>query len=424
MSRSVVAGRPRGCGAVVRWCSPAAVGWEMRAEVLPEVDEPAPQSAETVERGAYLARAGNCMACHTARGGEAYAGGRAIETPFGTVYAGNLTPEPATGLGRWSAEAFRRALHEGRSRDGRLLYPVFPYTHTTLVSDDDSDALYAFLRTVPPVVKPTPDHVLRWPVNTQAALAVWRLLYFESGRFQPETRQTAEWNRGAYLARGLAHCSACHSARDVLGGSSLGRALACRADARSPLAGAVVARSRRRPAWPTGRWLNIADLLQQRGQRAVPPPWGRWPRWCSMARSTWSATDLEAMAVFLKDVPIQAEPLSRWKAAEPSSWHWAKSSTSSSALPAMADQGQGAAGAYPALAGNRSVVMDAPVNAVQAVLAGGFAPATAGNPQPYGMPPFRTLLTDTEIAAVASFIRQSWGNRASPVAPQDVQRLR
>ena len=128
------------------------VVWELQGEPLPEVGAPeglAQVGAETVARGAYLARAGNCMACHTARGGEAYAGGRPIETPFGTVYASNLTPDPATGLGRWSAQAFRRALHEGRSRDGRLLYPVFPYTHTTLVSDDDSDALYAFLRTLP-----------------------------------------------------------------------------------------------------------------------------------------------------------------------------------------------------------------------------------------------------------------------------------
>ncbi len=398
------------------------VGWEMRAEVLPEVGETAPPSAGTVERGAYLARAGNCMACHTARGGEAYAGGRAIETPFGTVYAGNLTPEPATGLGRWSAEAFRRALHEGRSRDGRLLYPVFPYTHTTLVSDDDSDALYAFLRTVPPVVKPAPDHVLRWPVNTQAALAVWRLLYFESGRFQPETRQTAEWNRGAYLSRGLAHCSACHSARDVLGGSASGERWR---------AGLMpdrhwLAPSLRDPAQAgVGAWsvADIADLLQH-GVNAQSTAMGPMAEVVFDGTQYLERADLEAMAVFLKDVPIHVEPLSRWKAAEPEQLALGAHLYEQQCAACHGDQGQGAAGAYPSLAGNRSVVMDAPVNAVQAVLAGGFAPATAGNSRPYGMPPFRTLLTDNEIAAVASFIRQSWGNQASPVAPQDVQRLR
>ena len=398
------------------------VGWEMRAEVLPEVSATAPQSIETVERGAYLARAGNCLACHTARGGEAYAGGRAIDTPFGTVYASNLTPDPATGLGRWSVDAFRRALHEGRSRDGRLLYPVFPYTHTTLVSNEDSDALYAFLRTVPPVVRPTPDPVLSWPVNTQAALAVWRLLYFESGRFQTDTRQTAEWNRGAYLARGLAHCSACHSARDVLGGSSLGQRWR---------AGLMpdrhwLAPSLRDPAqagvaeWSVG---EIADLLQN-GVNAHATAMGSMAEVVFDGTQYLARTDLEAMAVFLKNVPIQVEPLSKWKAAEPQQLALGEKLYEQQCAACHGDQGQGAAGAYPALAGNRSVVMDAHTNAVQAVLAGGFAPVTAGHPQPYGMPPFRTLLTDTEIAAVASFIRQSWGNRAGPVAPQDVQRLR
>ena len=421
MSRSVLR-VALGMAAVSFVVLAGAVGWEMRAGVLPEVGETAPQGIETVERGAYLARAGNCLACHTARGGEAYAGGRAIDTPFGTVYAGNLTPEPATGLGRWSAEAFRRALHEGRSRDGRLLYPVFPYTHTTLVSDDDSDALYAFLRTVPPVVKPTPEHVLRWPVNTQAALAVWRLLYFESGRFQPDTRQTAEWNRGAYLARGLAHCSACHSARDVLGGSLSGE----RWRAGLMPDGHWLAPSLRDPAqagvaaWSVG---DIADLLQH-GANAQSTAMGPMAEVVFDGTQHLRRTDLEAMAVFLKDLPTQAEPLTGWKAADPEQLALGEQLYDQQCAACHGDQGQGAAGAYPALAGNRSVLMDAHTNAVQAVLAGGFAPATAGHPQPYGMPPFRTLLTDTEIAAVASFIRQSWGNRAGPVAPQDVQRLR
>ncbi|HEY1226756.1 MAG TPA: cytochrome c, partial [Ramlibacter sp.] len=174
----------------------------------------------TPERGAYLVRVGNCMACHTDRGGAAWAGGRAIETPFGTVYATNLTPDPKHGLGQWTAADFWRALHHGRSRDGRLLYPAFPYPNYTEVTREDADAMFAYLRTVPAVPRANTPHRLRWPYSTQAALAVWRTLYFRAGVYEPEGTQSAEWNRGAYLVRGLGHCAACHSARNALGASS------------------------------------------------------------------------------------------------------------------------------------------------------------------------------------------------------------
>ena len=176
--------------------------------------------AEVIARGAYLARAGNCQACHSARGGEPYAGGRAIETPFGTVFSSNLTPDADHGLGRWSAPQFWRALHHGRSADGRLLTPAFPYDNTTLISRADSDALYAYLRSVPPVAQAVRAHELRFPFNTQAALAVWRALYFEPREFQADSAQSAEWNRGAYLVQGLGHCNACHASRNALGATS------------------------------------------------------------------------------------------------------------------------------------------------------------------------------------------------------------
>ncbi|RYY64073.1 MAG: c-type cytochrome, partial [Comamonadaceae bacterium] len=178
-----------------------------------------PPVADQVARGAYLARVGNCMLCHTERGGPPYAGGRPIATPFGTVYAGNLTPDADTGIGRWSQAHFRRALHEGRSRDGRLLYPAFPYPHTTRVTDADADALFDYLRSLPPVNRPNRAHRLDWPYNTQAAVAVWRALYFRSAKYEDDPARTPEWNRGAYLVQGLAHCGACHTARDALGGS-------------------------------------------------------------------------------------------------------------------------------------------------------------------------------------------------------------
>ena len=173
-----------------------------------------------VERGAALALAGNCAACHTSRGSAPYAGGRGIETPFGTVYSSNLTPDPDHGIGRWNASEFRRALRHGRSRDGRLLYPAFPYPNMTIVSRDDADAIFAFLRTVPPVAQPNREHALRWPYSTTAALAVWRALFFTAEAFVPEPARGDAWNRGAYLVRGLGHCNACHAGRNLLGATA------------------------------------------------------------------------------------------------------------------------------------------------------------------------------------------------------------
>ncbi|MEZ0308760.1 MAG: c-type cytochrome, partial [Ramlibacter sp.] len=179
-----------------------------------------PPSGEKVARGAYLAKAGNCMACHTERGGAPFAGGRAIDTPFGTVYSSNLTPHRDEGIGSWSPDHFWRALHNGRSRDGRLLYPAFPYPNYTLVTRTDSDAIYDYLRSLPPAARANTPNRLRWPYNTQAALAVWRALYFSPGTHEADLAQSAEWNRGAYLVQGLGHCSACHSPRNALGANS------------------------------------------------------------------------------------------------------------------------------------------------------------------------------------------------------------
>jgi mono/diheme cytochrome c family protein len=170
-----------------------------------------------VDRGRYLALAGNCAGCHTVRGGQPYAGGLGIETPFGTVYAGNLTPDAQQGIGSWSPAHFWRALHNGRGKDGRLLYPAFPYPSFTRITREDSDALYAYLRSVPASATPNTAHRLRFPYDTQAALAVWRALSFTPAPFVPDPAQPAEWNRGAYLVEGLGHCIACHGTRNVAG---------------------------------------------------------------------------------------------------------------------------------------------------------------------------------------------------------------
>lgn len=374
-------------------------------------------------RGAYLARVGNCMACHTAPGGVAGAGGRAIATPFGTLFTSNLTPDDDSGIGRWSPAAFWRALHHGRSADGRLLYPAFPYTHTTLLTRADSDALYAHFRSLPATSAQIPPHDLRWPYSTQAALAVWRALYFRPGSFAPEPARSEPANRGAYLVQAVAHCSACHARRDSLGG----------ADWRDLSGGPM----------PTGGWyapsLRAADeagladwpsseIVQLLKTGAAPHGSVSGP----MAEVVFEGTqhlsddDLGAVATYLKALP-RARPPRQALPAAPLRTRLADAGDKLYAQHCAAchgDAGEGVPGAYPALAGNRAVTAPHTQNLLQMVLYGGFGPATAGRPRPYGMPPFTLTLSDTEIASVLSHIRTAWGNRASEVSPLEVLQMR
>ena len=396
------------------------VAVEMRGAVLPPEPSTVAIDPALRARGADLARAGNCMACHTARGGAPYAGGRRIRTPFGDLLTGNLTPDPETGLGQWSREAFRRALHEGRSRDGHLLYPAFPYPQFTRLSDDDVDALWAYLRSLPPVRQAKAPHALRFPYGTQAALAVWRVLFFNPGRYQPDASRSTEWNRGAYLVQGVAHCAACHGSRNAWGATT------------KPLGGERL---------PDDRW--YAPSLHDPREAGVQD----WPteRVVALLRDGWvegasvagpmaevvfhgtqhlPASDLSAIAIYLRDLPAMPAPVHDFVAAEADQLAAGERLYGQHCGDCHGKTGEGRAGVWPALAGNRVVGMDDPTNLLQAIVGGGFAPATAGHPQPYGMPPFRTLLQDEEIAAIASFLRQRWGQHASAVRPIDVERVR
>jgi mono/diheme cytochrome c family protein len=183
------------------------------------IDPPAPQSfdAALVKRGRALAAAGNCSDCHTVRGGQAFAGGLPVPTPFGSIYSSNITPDAETGIGRWPEAAFRRAMRSGVDRDGRHLYPTFPYDHFTNVTDDDDRALYAYLMTRQPVHAPARANQLPFPLDRRFVIAGWKLLFLRRETFQPDDSKSAEWNRGAYLVEGLAHCGACHTPRNALG---------------------------------------------------------------------------------------------------------------------------------------------------------------------------------------------------------------
>jgi mono/diheme cytochrome c family protein len=193
--------------------------------VIEAIDPPLAASfpAELVERGRVLFGAGNCAACHAVESGGDYAGGRAIRTDFGTVYSTNITPDADTGIGRWSERAFRRAMREGLRRDGAHLFPAFPYDHFTRLTDTDIRALYAYLMSRPPVKAMPPDNTLRFPLNVRLLQAGWKLLFFDQGAFEPQPDKGEAWNRGAYLAEGLAHCGACHSPRNALGAESSGK---------------------------------------------------------------------------------------------------------------------------------------------------------------------------------------------------------
>lgn len=177
-------------------------------------------SQHQIDKGRTIAGLGNCQSCHTVDPGRPYAGGRAFPTPFGTLYATNITPHPDRGIGRWSEAAFIRAMREGVARDGSHLFPAFPYTHFTKVRDQDLQALYAYIMTREPVDARTPENELAFPFNIRQLQAGWKLLFFEPGVWQPRQDKNDAWNRGAYLAEGLAHCSACHTPRNKLGGQN------------------------------------------------------------------------------------------------------------------------------------------------------------------------------------------------------------
>ena len=387
--------------------------------------------ASHIIQGHTLLQMGNCLACHTERGQPVGAGGRAFETPFGSVYSSNLTPHKAQGLGTWQADDFWRALHYGKSKDGRLLTPVFPYKHTTLITRDDSDAMFAALQTLAAETTQTPvpkvSESLDWPYNSGVAIAIWRSLFFTSGTYKPQDTKSNEWNRGAYLAQGLGHCAACHSPRNAWGASG---------EVNDFSGGLMPLVNWYAPSLMSAQETGLAQqsiseitLLLKSGRNATAVAIGPMAEVVKHSTQHWPEADLQAVATYLKE---QAQTHSASAIAnKPSS---TKSSGNFLSLGAKIyeqqceqchqAQGQGVDNAYPALARNRAVLLSDPTNLVQAVLYGGYPAATAHNPRPFGMPPFVLTLEDKEIAAVLTHLRTQWGNQASEVTPLQVNRIR
>jgi mono/diheme cytochrome c family protein len=409
---------PLFCALVLAACS--------RSE--PENPKPAAGARqEQVIRGQYLAAAGDCVACHTLRGSPMFSGGLEMPTPFGSMYTPNITPDKEHGIGNWTADDFWRAMHEGKRKDGSYLYPAFPYTNYTKVTREDSDAIHAYLMTVPAVAEPSRQHALRFPYNQRELLAGWRALYFKPGVYENDPEQSVEWNRGAYLVEGLGHCNACHAQRNLLG--------ATKDDDYS--GGLIPLQNWYAPSLTSSREAGLGDWdmkdiveLLRTGVSARGAAVGPMAAVVQHSLQEMTQTDLTAMATYLKS-QSEKVPDEPWIAASPLHKSQLESMMQSGAsiykdrcAACHMDDGKGVPRVYPPLAQNQAVRLKNPINAVRIVLNGGFPPSTEGNPRPYGMPPFYQELSDEQVAAVVTYIRQSWGNTASPVWSVDVQKSR
>ncbi len=380
---------------------------------------------QQVEHGAYLAHVGNCMGCHTTKSGQPFAGGRRLSTSFGIFVTPNITPDKETGIGLWSEEDFWQALHQGKSRDGRLLYPAFPYTEYTKVTRQDANAIFAYLQSLPAVSQSNPPHDIFFPYNFKPLLAIWRAMYFKAGIYESDQSQSEVWNRGAYLVQGLGHCNACHTTRNVLGASQ--------DDALT--GGQIMGMNWYAPSLSSQREAGVGDwaieeiaALLKTGitKRAVAS--GPMATVIKQSLQYVSPEDIRAIAVYLKSLTENESGNASGVSFSVMSGSLRKHLDLGGQLYEKYCQtchgadGKGVPGIYPALAGNRSVTMKSPLNAIRSVLNGGYPPTTAENPRPYGMPPFQQILRNEEAALVVSYIRNAWGNRGSLVTAVDVDR--
>jgi mono/diheme cytochrome c family protein len=380
---------------------------------------------ETIKRGEYLAHAGDCIACHTKHGGAPFAGGLPIVTPFGTLYSPNITPDTQYGIGNWSADDFYRMMHTGVSRDGKLLYPAMPFPAYTKVTREDSDAIFAYLSSLEPLHVPNRENELRFPYNNRSLLFGWRALYFREGEYKNDPAHDAKWNRGAYLVEGLGHCGTCHTAINALGGSSAEKAYA---GGLIPMQNWFAPSLTNNKEAGLGEWAlqDIVDLLKA-GNSSRGAVYGPMAEVVHNSLQYLTDADVEAMAVYLKSLPERSPARGSSRAAtQVSASVLARGSalykTHCSSCHLM--DGRGEPPAYPPLAQNQSIEMESAVNPIRMVLNGGYPPQTAGNPRPYGMPPFAQVLSDEDIAAVVTYIRVSWGNTGQPVTPAEVNQLR
>lgn len=370
------------------------------------------------ERGRQLAAAGDCVACHTAEDGKPFAGDRPIETPFGIIYSANITPDPETGIGAWTEEQFYRAMHEGIAANGRRLYPAFPYPWFTKVSRADVDDIRAYLRTLEPVRSKARPNEFPWPLNHRIAMAGWNELFFTPGEFQPDKQQSAEWNRGAYLVEGLGHCGACHTPKNMFGSAKADQkyqggkiqnwfAPSLAGDQRAGLG-----------SWDTE---DITRFLKT-GRNDRTTAYGPMAEVIKDSTSKMSDEDLHAIATYLKSLPATA----------PESTEVPDQNVVRAGQAIYADQcsachqagGVGVKGLFPSLKGDGIVQSDQPLSLLRIVLNGGHAASISASPNALAMPSFGWKLSDGQIASVATYVRNAWGNKAGAVTSDEVRDLR
>jgi mono/diheme cytochrome c family protein len=381
---------------------------------------------DTLERGRYLATAGNCVTCHSGPHGQPFAGGVAFHTPFGTIYSTNITPDTATGIGRWSETDFIRALREGVRADGRRLFPAFPYPSFTKLSDGDAKALYRYLRTLTPVRYVPPGNSFlfrqRW------VMFFWNAFWFKPQRYVPVAGRSAQWNRGAYLSEALGHCDACHTPRNLFMAE-----IPERAYAGGELEAKVADDSYHR--WSSvnltpspagiGPW-SVEELTRylktgfsQRGGACGP-----MNEVIVNSTRNLSDADVHAMAVYFKALPVQATEVahpptdSAMKAGEAIYNERCKECHLAS--------GRGGLFSGPRLAGSAVVQAPGPASLLNIILYGPDPPAALQGAGPHWetMRPYKQVLSDEQIAAVSNFVRNSWGNRGDAVTAAEVARQR
>lgn len=397
----------------------AATALPWRAEIAPITPPSAGTwSAATLERGRLLASAGDCAVCHTAPGGSVNAGGLAMQTPFGTLYSSNITPDPETGIGNWSYPAFERAMRDGISRDGKHLYPAFPYTAFRNIEDADMQALYAYLMSQAPVKQVQPANSMQFPFNMRPLMAGWNALFLRKGEVQAQPQQSAQWNRGQYLVNGLGHCAACHSPRNLMGAEKGGTSFLAGGMVDGWEAPALNSLSKSPTPWTEDQLFNYLSSGYSDAHGVAAGPMG--PVVSELAKLPKS--DVRAMAVYLASLngsaqaaPVAAEPVS-----SPKSEPLVSAQSLSNGQRVFEGSCQGCHadglgpklfGVSPSLASNTNVHSALPDNLIKVIQQGISKPATADLGY---MPGFGDSLSDTQISDLAAYLR----SRFAPKEPQ------
>jgi len=394
----------------------ALVGW--RSEIAPvRFTASSAYSAETIERGRMLASLGNCVGCHTVEGEAPFAGGRPVHTPFGTVYSTNLTPDAETGLGQWSFSAFQRAMREGISRDGHHLYPAFPYTAFARVSDDDLQAVYAYLQSLAPVKSATPPADLRAPFNVRGLMAGWNALYHDSSAWRADPARSAEWNRGNYLVNGLGHCGSCHTPRNALGAERGGSAFASGAMVDGWEAPPLTGLSRAAVPWSEEEFYRYLRQGHAKYHGIAGGPMAEVVRELSNVPDT----DIRAMAVYLasftprqpqEDAVLAAQAIQRAAAAQGALPGHAQRLFQGACASCHHDgDGPTLLGVNTPLALNTNITSSRPDNLLRTLLEGVRHPAH----RDIGfMPSFADVFSDAELSELATYLRGRFAPQEKP----------